>query len=109
MHMAEPQFERTTRRIGTPLVSAPALMIPVLAFGMSLGLFLAITYTLCVGFDLLFPGQAMYRTWLRFLPGFDWLSWPSFLLGLVESFGYGLYVALVFGPLFNLFARWWRR
>ena len=59
--------------------------IPVIAFGMSLGLFLAITFVLCVGFDLIFPGMAMYQTWLKLLPGFTWLSIPSFLLGLVED------------------------
>ncbi len=78
--------------------------IPVVALGMSLGLFFAVTFVLCVVFDLIFPGLAMYETWLRFLPGFTWLSWPSFALGLVESFGYGWYVALVFAPLFNFFA-----
>jgi hypothetical protein len=104
--MAEPIHAAAQRRAGTPLIAPPAPRIPVLAFGMSLGVFLAVTYALCVGFDLLFPGQAMYQTWLRLLPGFTWLTWPSFLLGLVESFAYGWYVALVFGPLFNLFARW---
>ena len=69
-----------------------------------LRLFLAITYVLCVGYDLLFPGHAMNETWLRLLPGFSWLSWGSFLLGLIESFAYGWYVALVFGPLYNFFA-----
>ena len=78
--------------------------LPVGALGMSLGLFLAITFAACVGFDLLVPGQAMYQNWLKLLPGFTWLSWPSFLLGLGESFGYGWYVALIFGPLFNFFA-----
>ncbi len=72
---------------------------------MSLGSFLSITFALCVGFDLIFPGQAMYGTWLRLLPGFTWLSWQSFLLGLAESFAYGWYVALVFAPLYNLFVR----
>lgn len=85
-----------------------AVRIPVFALGMSLGLFLAITFVVCVAFDLLFPGMAMNETWLRLLPGFTWLSWPSFLLGLVESFAYGWYVALIFGPLFNLFAARWR-
>jgi hypothetical protein len=46
----------------------------------------------------------MYQSWLRLLPGFTWLTWPSFLLGVVESFVYGWYVALIFGPLFNFFA-----
>lgn len=94
------------RRAGTPLAGAHVPRLPVIAFGLSLGLFFAITYVLCVGFDLLFPGQAMYQTWLRLLPGFTWLTWSSFLLGLVESFAYGWYVALIFGPLFNFCANW---
>lgn len=89
---------------GTSLTPTRTLRIPVLAFGMSLGLFLAITYTLCVGFDLMFPDHAMYQTWSRLLPGFSWLTWPRFMLGLVESYAYGWYIALIFGPLFNLFA-----
>lgn len=94
----------TTPRAGTPLPVQAAPRVPVIALGLSLGLFLAFTFTLCVGFDLLFPGQAMYESWLRLLPGFTWLSWPSFFLGLAESFAYGWYVALIFGPLYNFFA-----
>lgn len=90
-------------RSGTRLPVQATPRIPVIALGMSLGLFLAVTFILCVGFDLLFPDQAMYESWLRFLPGFTWLSWSSFFLGLVESFGYGWYIALVFGPLYNFF------
>ena len=71
---------------------------------MSLGLFLAITFVLCVLFDLWFPEMAMYETWLRLLPGVIWFTWPSFFLGLAESFAYGWYVALIFAPLFNFFA-----
>ena len=107
--MVEPVTRAEQRRSGTPLTAAPAPRIPVLAFGMSLGLFLALTFVFCVGFDLLFPGQAMYQSWLRLLPGFTWLTWRSFFLGLIESFAYGWYVALVFGPLFNFFARRWTR
>ncbi|MCT8971848.1 DUF5676 family membrane protein [Microbaculum marinisediminis] len=95
------------RDSGTPLRIASAPRIPVMALGMSLGLFLAITYVLCVGFDLLFPGMAMYQTWLRLLPGFTWLTWPSFFLGLFEAFAYGWFVAFVFAPLFNVFAKRW--
>ena len=36
--------------------------------------------------------------------GFTLLTFPSFLLGLVESFAVGWYVALIFGPLYNFFA-----
>jgi hypothetical protein len=73
------------------------------AFGHATSLFLAITFSLCVGFDLLFPGMAMYRSWQALLPGFTWISWSSFLLGLVESYGYGWYVALIWVPLYNVF------
>lgn len=106
--MAELLRGAEPRQSGTPLVVLQTARIPVLAFGMSLGTFLVITYALCVGFDLLFPGQVMYQTWLKLLPGFTWLTWPSFLLGLVESFSYGWYIALIFGPLFNFFVRWWK-
>ena len=42
---------------------------------MSLGTFFAYTFAICVGFDQLFPGIAMYETWLKLSPGFTWLSW----------------------------------
>ena len=89
----------------TPTNQAPRL--PVVALGFSFGLFLAITFVLCIVYDLLFPGHAMNSAWLRLLPGFTWLSWSSFVLGLAESFAYGWYVALVFGPLYNFFAAKW--
>lgn len=93
---------------GTPLPTASTPRIPVMALGMSLGFFLMATFALCVGFDLLFPELAMYETWLKLLPGFTWLSWPSFFLGLLETFAFGWYAALVFAPLFNFFVRRWQ-
>jgi Cu+-exporting ATPase len=44
----------------------------------------------------------MHEAWLRLLPGFTWLSWGSFGVGLSESFAYGWYIALIFAPLYNL-------
>lgn len=102
--MADLTLEEGKRDFGVPIVRAYPPRIPVVAFGTSLGIFLAVTFALCVAFDLIFPGMAMYETWLKLLPGFTWLSWQSFLLGLVESFAYGWYVALVFAPLFNFFS-----
>ena len=93
----------TTAISGTP--SHAAQPLPVIALGLSLGLFLAISFVLCVVAELLFPGHGINSAWLRLLPGFTWLSWGSFLLGLVETFACGWYVALVFGPLYNFFAR----
>ena len=81
------------------------LLIPIVPLGMSLGLFLVIAYVACIIIYLLFPDLVLNHAVLAlFLPGFKLLDWPSFLLGLVESFGYGWVVALVFGPLFNFFS-----
>ena len=74
------------------------------AVGNATSLLLAITFSLCVVFDLLFPEQAMYEAWIKLLPGFEWLSWNSYLLGLAESYGYGWYFTLIWVPLYNFFA-----
>jgi hypothetical protein len=87
---------------------APAI-IPVIAFGLSLSIFLAISYVLCILFYLLFPASAeRHVVFSLFLPWLEILTWPGFLLGLVASVACGWYVALVFGPLYNFFAsqRW---
>lgn len=73
------------------------------AFGFASSFFLSIAYSLCVAFDLLFPEHAMYEVWLKLLPGFEWLSWKSFFLGLVESFGYGWFFTFIWVPLYNVF------
>ena len=77
--------------------------IPFVALGNTASLFLAITFTLCVAFDLTFPAHAMFEAWRRLLPGFEWLSWQTYFIGLAESYGYGWYFALVWAPLYNFF------
>lgn len=76
--------------------------LSLVAVGHATSLLIAITFIVCVSFDLLFPQAAMYQVWLKLLPGFEWISWRSFLLGLVESYGYGWYFALIWVPLYNL-------
>ncbi len=74
---------------------------------LSLGLFLAITFTLCVIWGLSFPGTGlMQRALEAAFPWFKWLSLGSYLIGLVESFLYGIYAAAVFMPLYNGLSRW---
>ncbi len=74
--------------------------------GLVLGLFLAISYTLCIGYGLLVPEQyRMHTAWQALLPGFTWLSPASFLLGLAESFAYGFYISAVFIPIYNWLGR----
>ncbi len=79
--------------------------VPVAAVGHASSLFLCLTFTLCVVWDLLFPNYAMYPAWRVLLPGFEWLSWPAFALGLLESYAYGWFFALVWVPAYNRFAQ----
>ncbi|HEX7111833.1 MAG TPA: DUF5676 family membrane protein [Mizugakiibacter sp.] len=80
--------------------------VPVFALGMSLSLFLVISYLICILGYLVLPGAVpiVHSALTLFLPGFTLLSWPSFLLGLLESAAWGWYVAVVFAPLYNFFA-----
>jgi hypothetical protein len=83
------------------------LLIPVMALGMALSLFLVISYLICV-ITYLIPGLPISHAMLTiFLPGFVLLNVQSFFLGLVESFAGGWFFALIFGPLYNFFALRW--
>lgn len=53
------------------------------------GLVLALTFSVCVAFDLLFLAHAMFRSWQTPLPGFERIGGKSFAIGLIESCGYG--------------------
>jgi len=78
--------------------------ISLTAVGHATSLFLAVTFILCVLWGLLLPEYVMYPSWRILLPGFEWLSWRSFILGLVESWSYGWYFALIWVPIYNFFA-----
>ncbi|MBC2861638.1 MAG: DUF5676 family membrane protein [Silicimonas sp.] len=78
--------------------------LPIVPLGWALSLFLALTYLVCIAFDLIFPGYAMYEVWSGLLPGFVWLTPLGFAIGLIESFLYGWYAALIFGGLYNAIA-----
>jgi hypothetical protein len=45
----------------------------------------------------------MHEAWAPLLPGFHWISFPAYLIGLVEVYAYGWFVAVLFVPLFNYF------
>ena len=78
--------------------------LPLVPRGWALSLFLAVTYLVCIAFDLIFPGYAMYQTSSGLLPGFVWLTPLSFIVGWVVSLLYGWYAALIFGGLINAIA-----
>lgn len=93
------------RFMGTRTAGSPAHFIPVIALGMGLSLFLALSYILCVLAYVFVPSVPIAHSALALvLPGFTLLSWTSFILGLIESLAWGWYVALVFGPIYNFFA-----
>ena len=95
----------TEAQAGMSLPTHSAHAVPVYALGMSLSLFLSLSYVLCVLGYLAFPDLPINHAALSiFLPGFELGNWPTFFIGLVESYAYGWYIALVFGSLYNFFA-----
>ena len=78
--------------------------LAIVPLGLSLGSFFVITYVLCVLFGIFVSDRGMHQLLPQLLPGFTWITWPSFLLGLLWSFLCGWYVAVVFAPLFNFFS-----
>ena len=68
------------------------------------GILVALTFTLDMVLGLLFPNWwVMQNFWEQILPGFTFISWGSFILGLAESFLSGIYLAVIFVPLYNYF------
>jgi hypothetical protein len=45
----------------------------------------------------------MHQLLFQIIPGFTWITWPSFFIGLFWNFVWGWYIALVFALLFNFF------
>ena len=78
--------------------------IAIVPLGLSLSSFFAITYLLCVLYGLVLSDVDLHQLLAAMLPGFTWLTWTSFFIGLVWSVVFGWYVAAVFAPLHNFFA-----
>ena len=74
----------------------------------SLGIFAAVSFVLCVIYGLVVPNSLHSVQALEaVLPAFRWLTLGGFILGLLESFLYGVYVGLVFVPIYNVLSRRW--
>jgi hypothetical protein len=81
----------------------PTRRIPIVPFGLALSAFFAVTFTICILGYLFVPiGEVQHESLSIFLPGFKLLTWGSFFLGLIESIIWGWYIALVFGPIYNV-------
>lgn len=83
-------------------------MLNIKVWAVSLGCWMAATFTICVVGGVIAPGLPIpHRTLEILLPGFTWISLGSFALGFVETFLYGVYAGLLFVPLHNFFVRRW--
>lgn len=80
--------------------------LPFWPLAWTLAVFFAVVYTLDVLAGLLFPNWwVMQKAWELLLPGYTFISWGTFFVGLVESFVGGFLTALLFVPIYNFFHR----
>ena len=77
-------------------------MLRIKTVSLSLGLTFAVSFVICVLWGLLLPEQLHMHEFLQYvLPGFTWISFGSAVLGLVESFLFGVYFGVVYAPIYN--------
>ena len=83
-------------------------MLNIKVVSWSLGIFMAISFLVCVIYGLIVPQSLHMAGFLEMaLPAFKWLTFWGFWLGLIESFLYGAYAGLVFVPIYNFIDRRW--
>ena len=74
----------------------------------SLASFTLLSYLMCVVYGLIVPESFHMVRFLEIaLPGFKWLTLGGFFIGLIESFLYGVYMGLVFTPIYNFYHKKW--
>lgn len=61
-----------------------------------------LTYVLCIVSNLIFPQWKIYKLWEILLPGFSWISWGSFFIGLIGLVAYGILRCSNFRPRLQL-------
>lgn len=83
-------------------------MLNIKVVSWSLGIFVAISFIVCVIYGSIVPPSLHMASFLEMvLPAFKWLTFWGFWLGLLESFLYGVYAGLVFVPVYNGLRRRW--
>ena len=74
----------------------------------SMATFTTVSFLVCVSYGLIVPESFHMVQFLEItLPGFKWLSIGSFVIGLIESFLYGVYAGLVYTPIYNFYDKKW--
>ena len=83
-------------------------MLNIKVVSWSLGIFMALSFLVCVIYGLIVPQRLGMAPFLEMaLPAFKWLTFWGFCLGLLESFLYGAYAGLVFVPIYNFIEGRW--
>ena len=89
-----------------PLPVGDKAMLSTKVVAWSLGLFGAVTFVVCVLYGLIAPEALHMSDFLQSVfPGFRWLTPGGFVIGLLESFLYGVYTGLVFTPIYNALSK----
>ncbi len=72
----------------------------------SIATFTSFSFVICVIYGLIVPESFHLVQFLEItLPGFKWLNIGTFLIGLIESFLYGVYAGLVYTPIYNFYTK----
>jgi len=83
-------------------------MLNIKVVSWSLAVSTVIAFQVCVSYGLATPKSLHMHGFLeQMLPGFEWLTWKGFVIGLVESFLYGAFAGMVYVPVYNFFSRRW--
>lgn len=81
-------------------------MLRIKTVSLALGLTSAVSFVVCVLWGLLLPEPVHMHQFLEYvLPGFTWLSIGTALLGLIESFLFGVYFAVIYVLIYNRLSR----
>ncbi len=85
------------------------MLLKVKILSWLLGTFFAVFFILCVLYGLVVPPRlhGMSAFLEAVLPAFKWVTFGGFLLGWAESFLYGVYIGVVFVPIYDFISRRW--
>lgn len=79
--------------------------LPFWPVAWTLAIFFAVAFTLDVLAGILFPNWwVMQNFYELLLPGYTFISWSAYFLGLVEIFVGGILTAVILVPIWNFFA-----
>lgn len=80
--------------------------LPFWPIAWTLAIFAAVIFAVDVLLGVLYPDWwVMQKIYEVLMPGFTFISWGTFFLGLLEAFVGGIWVAVLFVPIYNFFAR----